>query len=99
MRALLWLLVLGIGLAVGASVAVAGIIGFVGLIVPHLVRPMTDRLPSRHNIPRGLAGGCPVLVAHNVVRVLHLVNHLGHGTVLMHPRTRERCVSGQLGIV
>ncbi|MBU2341322.1 MAG: iron ABC transporter permease, partial [Alphaproteobacteria bacterium] len=34
---LLWLLVLGVGLTVGASVAVAGIIGFVGLIVPHLV--------------------------------------------------------------
>ena len=34
-RALLWLLIVGIGLTVGASVAVAGIIGFVGLIVPH----------------------------------------------------------------
>ena len=36
MRALLWLLIIGVGLTVGASVAVAGIIGFVGLIVPHL---------------------------------------------------------------
>ncbi|MBT8388741.1 MAG: iron ABC transporter permease, partial [Altererythrobacter sp.] len=43
---LLLLLVAGVGLTVGAGVAVAGIIGFVGLIVPHLVRPLTDRLPS-----------------------------------------------------
>ncbi len=45
-RALLWLLILGIGRTVGASVAVAGIIGFVGLIVPHLVRPLTDKLAA-----------------------------------------------------
>ncbi len=44
-RVLLWLLIAGIGLTVGASVAVAGIIGFVGLIVPHLVRPLTDGRP------------------------------------------------------
>ena len=34
----LLLLICGSGLVIGASVAVAGIIGFVGLIVPHLVR-------------------------------------------------------------
>ncbi len=35
------LIVLGAGLAVGASVAVTGVVGFVGLIVPHLLRPLT----------------------------------------------------------
>ena len=40
------LLILGVGLTVGPGVAAAGIIGFVGLIVPHLVRPLTDRRPS-----------------------------------------------------
>ena len=82
MRALLWLLVLGIGLAVGASVAVAGIIGFVGLIVPHLVRPLTDRLPSSLIVPSALAGACLVLIADSVVRVLPLVSELRLGIAL-----------------
>ena len=46
-RRLQWLLIAGIGLTVGSGVAVAGIVGFVGLIVPHLVRPLTDRRPAR----------------------------------------------------
>src|SRR3546814_11405758 len=82
MRALLWLLVLGIGLAVGASVAVAGIIGFVGLIVPHLVRPLTDRLPSSLIVPSALAGALLVLIPDRVVRVLPLVSELRLGLAL-----------------
>ncbi|UOR15036.1 FecCD family ABC transporter permease [Qipengyuania aquimaris] len=79
---LLWLLVLGIGLTVGAGVAVAGIIGFVGLIVPHLVRPLTDRRPSQLIIPSALAGALLVLVADSVVRVLPLVTELRLGIAL-----------------
>lgn len=79
---LLWLLVLGIGLTVGASVAVAGIIGFVGLIVPHLVRPLTDRRPSQLILPSALAGALLVLVADSVVRVLPLVTELRLGIAL-----------------
>ncbi|MBX7492903.1 iron ABC transporter permease [Qipengyuania sp. 1NDW9] len=81
-RRLLWLLVLGIGLTVGAGVAVAGIIGFVGLIVPHLVRPLTDRRPSQLIIPSALAGALLVLVADSVVRVLPLVTELRLGIAL-----------------
>ena len=79
---LLWLLILGVGLTVGASVAVAGIIGFVGLIVPHLVRPLTDRRPSQLIIPSAVAGGLLVLVADSVVRVLPLVTELRLGIAL-----------------
>ncbi|WP_394727480.1 FecCD family ABC transporter permease [Altererythrobacter sp. GH1-8] len=79
---LLWLLVLGVGLTVGAGVAVAGIIGFVGLIVPHLVRPLTDRLPSNLLLPSALAGGLLVLVADSVVRILPLVTELRLGIAL-----------------
>lgn len=81
-RRLLWLLIAGIGLTVGASVAVAGIIGFVGLIVPHLVRPLTDRLPSSLIVPSALAGACLVLVADSAVRVLPLVTELRLGIAL-----------------
>jgi iron complex transport system permease protein len=79
---LLALLVVGVGLAVGASVAVAGIIGFVGLIVPHLVRPMTDRLPSSLILPSALAGACLVLAADSMVRILPLVTELRLGIAL-----------------
>jgi iron complex transport system permease protein len=79
---LLWLLVAGVGLTVGASVAVAGIIGFVGLIVPHLVRPLTDRLPSSLIWPSALAGALLVLVADSAVRVLPLVTELRLGIAL-----------------
>jgi iron complex transport system permease protein len=44
---LLWRMVAGVGLVVGAGVAVAGIIGFVGLVVPHLVRPLPTAAPPR----------------------------------------------------
>ena len=79
---LLALLVVGIGLTVGAGVAVAGIIGFVGLVVPHLVRPLTDRLPSSLILPSALAGACLVLAADSIVRVLPLVTELRLGIAL-----------------
>lgn len=81
-RRLLALLVAGIGLTVGAGVAVAGIIGFVGLVVPHLVRPLTDRLPSSLILPSALAGACLVLAADSIVRVLPLVTELRLGIAL-----------------
>ena len=79
---LLALLVGGVGLTVGASVTVAGIIGFVGLIVPHLVRPLTDRLPSSLILQSALAGACLVLAADSVVRILPLVTELRLGIAL-----------------
>ncbi|MFN3864550.1 MAG: FecCD family ABC transporter permease [Erythrobacter sp.] len=81
-RRLLALLVVGVGLTVGAGVAVAGIIGFVGLVVPHLVRPLTDRLPSHLILPSALAGACLVLAADSIVRVLPLVTELRLGIAL-----------------
>jgi iron complex transport system permease protein len=71
-RRLQALLVAGIGLTVGASVAVAGIIGFVGLIVPHLMRPLTDRRPSSLIVPSALAGALLLLVADVLCRLLPL---------------------------
>jgi iron complex transport system permease protein len=79
---LLWLLVLGVGLTVGAATAVAGIIGFVGLIVPHLVRPLTDRRPSQLILPSALAGALLVLIADSLVRILPLVTELRLGIAL-----------------
>src|SRR5690606_36907391 len=49
-------LLLGSAIGVGGAVAVSGAIGFVGLIVPHLVRPLTDRSPSAILLPCALGG-------------------------------------------
>ena len=76
------LLVAGVGLTVGSGVAVAGIIGFVGLMVPHLVRPFTDRRPSSLIVPSALAGALLVLVADCVCRILPLVTELRLGIAL-----------------
>lgn len=64
------LMVAGVGLTVGAGVAVAGIIGFVGLIVPHLVRRFTDRRPSQLIVPSALGGALLVLVADSLCRIV-----------------------------
>lgn len=77
-----WLMILGVGLTVGSGVAVAGIIGFVGLVVPHLVRPLTDRRPSSLIVPSALAGALLVLVADSICRILPLVTELRLGIAL-----------------
>ena len=71
-RRLQGLMIVGIGLTVGAGVAVAGIVGFVGLVVPHLVRPFTDRRPSSLLVPSALAGALLLLIADCLCRVLPL---------------------------
>lgn len=77
-----WLMILGTGLTVGSGVAVAGIIGFVGLIVPHLVRPLTDRRPSSLVLPSALAGGLLVLAADSLCRLLPMMTELRLGIAL-----------------
>jgi iron complex transport system permease protein len=62
--------VVGVALAVGASVAVTGAIAFVGLIVPHLCRPFVGHQPSRLLIPSAVGGALLVLVADIAVRLV-----------------------------
>lgn len=76
------LLIAGVGLTVGSGVAVAGVIGFVGLMVPHLVRPLTDRRPSSLIVPSALAGALLVLLADCVCRILPLATELRLGIAL-----------------
>ncbi|MHA6719035.1 FecCD family ABC transporter permease [Sphingomonas sp. RS6] len=63
------LVVLGTGLAVGASVAVTGVVGFVGLIVPHLLRPFVGARPSALLLPSALGGAALLLAADSLVRL------------------------------
>lgn len=63
-------LTLGVGLMVGAATSVAGVIGFVGLIAPHLVRARVGFKPGAVLVPAMLAGAALVLAADILVRLL-----------------------------
>ncbi len=65
-----WVLVAGTAAAVGASVAVAGAIGFVGLVVPHILRPFVGGRPSRLLWASSLGGAAMVLAADIAVRLV-----------------------------
>ncbi len=65
-----WLVIIGAALCVGAATAVAGVVGFVGLVVPHLMRPLVGHLPSRLLLTSALGGACLVLAADVAVRLL-----------------------------
>jgi len=61
--------VAGTALAVGAATAVTGIIGFVGLLVPHLLRPFTGHRPGLLLPASALAGAVFLLLADTALRV------------------------------
>ncbi|MGF3023097.1 FecCD family ABC transporter permease [Methylobacterium aquaticum] len=74
-------LVTGAALAVGSGVAVSGAIGFVGLVVPHLMRPLVGARPGASLLPSGLAGAVLVLAADIGVRLLATRPELKLGVV------------------
>ena len=61
--------VLGTGLATGAAVAIAGAIGFVGIIAPHIVRPRVGHDPARSLLPSALLAGVILALADIAVRL------------------------------
>jgi len=63
-------LVLGTALAVGAAVSVSGVIGFVGLVVPHLLRPLVGHRPGRLLLASGFGGAALTLAADLAVRLI-----------------------------
>ena len=76
------MIALGVGLSCGAAVAVTGVIGFVGLIVPHLVRRLVGPRPSRLMIPSALAGAALLLAADIAVRVTPGANEVHVGVAM-----------------
>ncbi|MEM9667422.1 MAG: iron ABC transporter permease [Pseudomonadota bacterium] len=75
------LTVLGAGLATGASVALAGAIGFVGIVAPHLVRPFVDHDPARSLVPSALLAGLILVIADIGVRIIPTDSELKLGVV------------------
>lgn len=60
-----WRLIAGVALIVGPATAVAGVIGFVGLVVPHILRPWVAARPSAL-LPASALGGAALLLAADI---------------------------------
>lgn len=68
--ALRLIVILGVAFGVGGAVAVTGTIGFIGLIAPHLMRPLVGYDPARLLVPSALAGAALLLAADIAVRII-----------------------------
>ncbi|MDD9743430.1 MULTISPECIES: FecCD family ABC transporter permease [Marinovum] len=75
-------LVIATASVVGAATAVAGAIGFVGLVVPHILRPLVGARPSRLLFASALGGAVLVLAADIAVRLILPDRDLKLGVVM-----------------
>jgi iron complex transport system permease protein len=71
----------GAALLTGASVAMAGVIGFVGLAAPHLVRGSVSDDPARTLVPSAFAGAILLTLADLLARVIPSAEELRLGVV------------------
>jgi len=81
MGRLYFLAVFGTALAIGASTAVTGVVGFIGLVAPHLVRPLLGHQPSRSLFPAALSGALLLLLADIATRLIHVGTELKLGVL------------------
>lgn len=77
-----WSLAVGVALAAGASVAVTGVIGFVGLVTPHLLRPLVGERPGALLVPSLLGGAVVVLAADILVRLTPAASEVKLGVAM-----------------
>jgi iron complex transport system permease protein len=78
---LYFLAVFGTALAIGAATAVTGVVGFIGLVAPHLVRPLLGHQPSRILFPAALSGALLLLIADIATRLIHVGTELKLGVL------------------
>jgi len=81
LKKLRWLIVIGCTLLVGSATAVAGSIAFVGIVVPHLLRPFVKSDPARLLMPSALGGACILLWADIGVRLIPAEQELKLGVL------------------
>lgn len=65
-----WLVIGGTALAVGAAVAVTGVVGFIGLVIPHLLRRFVGHHPSRLLLPSFFGGAALATIADCAIRLM-----------------------------
>ena len=76
------ILILGVAACVGASTAVAGAIGFVGLVVPHILRRFVAARPSQLLWASALGGAVLVMAADIAVRLIFPEKDLKLGVIM-----------------
>ena len=81
LKTLKYSIFLSIALMVGAVTAIAGSVGFVGLAIPHILRPFLGEQPSKLLLPSLLGGALLVLVADIIVRIIPTSSELKLGVV------------------
>lgn len=75
------ILVVGAAISVGAGSAVTGGIGFIGLIVPHILRPMVGHKPSRLLLVSALGGAALLVAADILIRLIAVGSELKLGVM------------------
>ena len=75
------LTVVGAGLATGGAVALAGAIGFVGIVAPHIIRPLVGHDPARSLLPSALLSGLILVLADTFIRLVPTNSELKLGVV------------------
>jgi iron complex transport system permease protein len=75
------LTVVGAGLATGGAVALAGAIGFVGIVAPHIIRPLVGHDPARSLLPSALLSGLILVLADIFIRLVPTNSELKLGVV------------------
>jgi iron complex transport system permease protein len=71
----------GTALSVGAATAISGGIGFIGLVVPHLLRSQVGHSPSKLLLASALGGAALLMAADILVRLLPTGMELKLGVV------------------
>lgn len=82
LRALRLRLIFGVALSVGTATAFAGAIGFVGLVVPHLLRGLIGARPALLLLTASLGGAALLLAGDCAVRLIAPERDLKLGVVM-----------------
>jgi len=76
------LVILGCAASIGAVTAIAGVVGFAGLVVPHLLRRLVGGEPGRLLLASALGGACLILATDIAVRLVAPDRDLKLGVVM-----------------
>ena len=65
-------IIIGTAISIGSIVSITGGIGFIGLVVPHLLRPLYNYNPEKLLLPSGIGGAILLLLADIFIRILDI---------------------------
>ena len=81
MKSVSFRIIFGTAIAVGAATAVAGVVGFVGLAVPHILRPFVGHRPGALLMASAFGGAVMLGISDVVVRMVSVGSELKLGVL------------------